>query len=112
VGATGIEAGDESQRSREEKAGYPTSGLPSASESDRRRTNSSELGQLGASESSTRTGGVALDADEADLEARLVAAELAGRTTLALALERRLERLRAQKAAGNVVVLHGRRPRD
>lgn len=46
----------------------------------------------------------AVDA-EADLERRMVAAELAGRTTVADALAKRLEALRAAKRAGNVIAL-------
>ena len=42
---------------------------------------------------------------EADLERRIVEAELAGRTTIADVLARRLEAHRAARAAGNVVAI-------
>jgi hypothetical protein len=44
-----------------------------------------------------------VDADEATLEAKMIAADLAGRTTLARAYERQLEKLRAGKAVATVV---------
>jgi hypothetical protein len=43
-----------------------------------------------------------IDADEEALEVKMIAADLAGNTTLAKACARRLERLRAGKTAGNV----------
>ena len=45
----------------------------------------------------------AIDADEAELERKMLAAADAGRETLSRAYERRLEALRAGKAADNVV---------
>jgi hypothetical protein len=50
-----------------------------------------------------------LDPDEAELERRMVDAELAGRPTVADALARRLDAVRAAKSAGNVVTLDARR---
>ncbi len=55
--------------------------------------------------------GTAIPADEATLEAKMIAADLGGRETLARAYERQLERLRAMKAAGNVASLDERRKR-
>jgi len=49
------------------------------------------------------------DPVEADLMARIVRAELEGRTTVADALARHLEAHRAARAAGNVVNLAGHR---
>ena len=51
----------------------------------------------------------AFDEVEADLEERMLAAELAGRTTVADALARRLEAHRAGQAAGNVVPMRARK---
>jgi hypothetical protein len=47
--------------------------------------------------------------DEALLEAKMLDADLAGNATLRDAYARRLERLRAGKAAGNVVAIATRR---
>jgi hypothetical protein len=53
----------------------------------------------------------AIDAVEADLEARMIAAELAGRQTVADALAKRLDAHRASRADGNVIMLADRRVR-
>jgi hypothetical protein len=53
----------------------------------------------------------AIDADEEVLEAKMLAADLEGNRTLVGAYQRRLERLRAGKAAGNVVDLAAERRR-
>jgi hypothetical protein len=51
----------------------------------------------------------AIDADEEALESKMIEHDLAGRTTLARGYERALEKLRAAKAAGNVVSMRARR---
>jgi hypothetical protein len=51
------------------------------------------------------------DAVEADLERRVADSELAGRTTVANALAKRLDAHRAAKAAGNVALLRPRQQR-
>jgi hypothetical protein len=49
-----------------------------------------------------------IDADEADLEERMIAADLAGHETRANAYQRKLERLREAKARGLIVLSNER----
>jgi hypothetical protein len=64
---------------------------------------SPEIARAGDREGQSRGNHEPLDADEATLEAKMIAADLAGRTTLARAYERQLETLRARKGVATVV---------
>lgn len=64
-----------------------------------------EAPRAGGGNSRGNAGGPA----DADLIARIAAAELSGRTTVADALARMLDKLRAERATSNVVQLQGAR---
>ncbi len=53
----------------------------------------------------TEAGAESVDRDEADLVRKMMAAADAGRHTLSLEYERKLDALRAAKRAGNVIAL-------